>query len=65
MNYLLPLLLLFPIFGAILAAVIPRAETAKLWALSVSAITAVIAVGVWLNLGEPYTMPIAPDLQRS
>jgi len=61
MNYLLPLLLLVPIFGAILAAVIPRAETAKLWALSISAITAVIAVGVWLNLGEPYTMPIAPD----
>jgi NADH-quinone oxidoreductase subunit M len=46
MTYLLPLLLVVPIFGAILAAVIPRAEAAKIWALSISAITAVLALGV-------------------
>ena len=46
MSYLLPLLLAVPIFGAIFAAVIPRAEAAKIWALTISAITAVLALGV-------------------
>src|SRR5271166_4652255 len=49
MSYLLPLLLVVPIFGAILAAVIPRAEAAKVWAMTISTITAVLAVGVWIR----------------
>jgi NADH-quinone oxidoreductase subunit M len=49
MSYVLPLLLVVPIFGAILAAVIPRAEAAKIWALTISAITAVLAIGVALR----------------
>ena len=49
MTYLLPLLLVVPIFGAILAAVIPRAEAAKIWAMAISAITAVLAIGVWIR----------------
>jgi NADH-quinone oxidoreductase subunit M len=62
-NYLLPLLLLVPIFGAILAAVIPRAEAAKIWAMTISTITAVLAVGAgiryWFDVGfdKPFVLP--------
>jgi NADH-quinone oxidoreductase subunit M len=65
MTYLLPLLLAVPIFGAILAAVIPRAEAAKIWALSIAAITAVIAIGVGIRYGtdcsldQPFILPTA------
>jgi NADH-quinone oxidoreductase subunit M len=59
MTYLLPLLLVVPIFGAILAAVIPRAEAAKLWALTVAAITAVLALGVGIRyqFDAPFLLP--------
>lgn len=58
MAYMLPLLLVVPIFGAILAAVIPRAETARIWALTISAITAVLALGVAFNYdhSKPYLL---------
>src|SRR5580700_1562363 len=59
MAYLLPLLLVVPIFGAILAAVIPRAEAAKIWAMTVSAITAVLAIGVAIrhSADDPIVAP--------
>jgi NADH-quinone oxidoreductase subunit M len=53
MNYLLPLLVVLPIAGAIVAAVLPRASTAKGWALGVAIATAVLAVLVGLRV--PYT----------
>jgi NADH-quinone oxidoreductase subunit M len=58
MSYLLPLLLVVPIFGAILAAVIPRAETAKIWALTISAVTAALALGLAFNYdyNQPYVL---------
>jgi NADH-quinone oxidoreductase subunit M len=59
MSYLLPLLLVVPIFGAILAAVIPRAETAKIWALTIAAITAALALGMAFNYD--YTQPYVLD----
>ena len=52
MSYLLPLLILVPIFGAIVAAVIPHAASAKGWALAVSLATTVLAVVVAVNF--PY-----------
>jgi NADH-quinone oxidoreductase subunit M len=58
LTYLLPMLIAIPAFGAIMAAVIPRAEIAKLWALTIAAITAVVAVGVGFRLtGTPYNAP--------
>ena len=52
MNYLLPLLLVVPAVGAILAAVLPRTMT-KAWALGVACATALVAVYVTAYL--PYT----------
>jgi NADH-quinone oxidoreductase subunit M len=46
MNYLLPLILAVPVFGAIVAAVIPRADTAKFWALTIAAITGALVLGL-------------------
>ena len=46
MTILLVLLLVLPLAGAVVAAVVPRAESAKLWALTVSAVTAVLAIGL-------------------
>jgi NADH-quinone oxidoreductase subunit M len=46
------MLVAVPAFGAVMAAVIPRAEGAKIWALTISAITAVLAIGVGVRLTE-------------
>jgi NADH-quinone oxidoreductase subunit M len=46
---LLILLVLVPLAGAAVAAVIPQAGSAKIWALTVSAITAVLAVGLLVS----------------
>jgi NADH-quinone oxidoreductase subunit M len=50
LTYLLPMLIALPAFGAIMAAVIPRAELAKIWALTIAAITAVLAIGVGIRM---------------
>jgi NADH-quinone oxidoreductase subunit M len=56
---LLILLVLVPLAGAAVAAVIPRADSAKVWALTVSAITAVLAVGLLVRYpGEPAMTPV-------
>ena len=52
MTYLLPLLILVPIVGAIVAAVLPRASAAKGWALAVAVATAVLGVVVALNVPD-------------
>ena len=57
MTILLILLLLVPLAGAVVAAVLPRADSAKIWALSVSAITAVFAIG--LAFEYDYTQPFS------
>lgn len=52
MNPILWLLILIPIAGAIVAAVLPRAETAKTWSLGVSLVMA--ALGIYLLAAFPY-----------
>ena len=49
MTYLLPLLILVPTFGAIIAAVLPRASATKGWALGVALLTGALAVAAGLN----------------
>ncbi|HSV15082.1 MAG TPA: NADH-quinone oxidoreductase subunit M [Tepidisphaeraceae bacterium] len=49
---MLPLLLLLPVIGAIVAAVLPRARDAKFWALLVALLMGVI--GVYLLVAFPY-----------
>ena len=71
MNYLLPLLLLVPIVGAVVAAVLPKAAASKSWALGVSLVTALLAMlvalrtpdsgyvlhpGAWLSFGPSASM---------
>ncbi len=56
MNNLLPLILAVPILGAIVAAVLPRAETAKIWALSIAALTGALTVGLSGRFLEPFVM---------
>src|ERR1700719_3018833 len=51
-NYVLPLILVLPVIGAILVAVLPCAELAKKWALFVSLIVAVL--GIYLLVAFPY-----------
>ena len=58
MNYLLPLLLIVPIVGAVVAAVLPRAGAAKGWALGVSLVTAALAVVVAINFPYYQTQPV-------
>jgi NADH-quinone oxidoreductase subunit M len=58
MNYLLPLILAVPVFGAIVASVIPRAEAAKFWAVTIAAITGALVLGLSSHcLFEPYVGP--------
>jgi NADH-quinone oxidoreductase subunit M len=57
MNYLLPSLLAVPIFGAIIAAVLPRVAAAKGWALGVAVVTAILAVVIAVNFPYYQTKP--------
>jgi NADH-quinone oxidoreductase subunit M len=61
LTYLLPLLVGVPAFGAVLAAVIPREELAKIWALTIAAITAVLAIGVGVQyrFDAPFIMDLS------
>src|SRR3954466_11547653 len=52
-EYVLPILLLLPVIGAIVTAVLPRARDAKLWALLVALLMGV--VGVYLLVAFPYS----------
>src|SRR3954468_6795361 len=51
-EHLLPLLLLLPVIGAIIAAVLPRAQDAKLWSLLISLLMGVLSV--YLLVAFPY-----------
>jgi NADH-quinone oxidoreductase subunit M len=51
-DYVLPLILLIPVVGAIITALLPNASWAKGWALFVSLIVALL--GVYLAVNFPY-----------
>jgi NADH-quinone oxidoreductase subunit M len=57
---LLILLVLVPLAGAAFAAVIPRAGGAKIWALTVSAVTVVLAVGLLVRYPFDSVITITP-----
>jgi NADH-quinone oxidoreductase subunit M len=52
MNFVLPLILVLPVIGAIITAILPCEKLAKKWALFVSLIMAVI--GAYLVIAFPY-----------
>ena len=52
MTYLLPLLILVPVVGAVVTAVLPRATAARGWALLVALVTALLAVALALNVPD-------------
>jgi NADH-quinone oxidoreductase subunit M len=51
-DYVLPLILLIPVFGAIICALLPNASLAKGWALFVSLV--VVLLGLHLAITFPY-----------
>src|SRR4051812_12027728 len=53
LDQLLWIMLAIPVIGAVVAAVLPRAQDAKLWSLFVSLIMA--AIGVYLLVTFPYS----------
>ena len=60
MNYLLPILILLPAAGAVVAAVWPRPAGAKGWAVLVSLATFVVALFVALNCPDSGSTLAAP-----
>jgi NADH-quinone oxidoreductase subunit M len=62
LDQLLWVILVIPVIGAIVAAVLPRAEDAKLWSLFVSLIMA--AIGIYILVTFPYSYDSLHPLPR-
>jgi NADH-quinone oxidoreductase subunit M len=62
-TLLLSLLIAIPIFGAIVAAVLPRAESAKFWSLTIAAVTGALALGLagQYSFTQPVIAAIGPQ----